>query len=487
MINDIRNDILHFEQLIGDLLGILSASIRFCVHSSDSINDILKYYVDSNIKNKNTSKVMIQECSFLRKSNIEKNNDDTGIDYIRFTSKGPIYCIPKRIINSLVGSYIYEQFEEDQRTIDGTLYLDYPYDETMVPLLIDSLMNKKIDLTKYKYKDIYELFQLFEYCGLPLPEELIYTYRRSKTKYMKYKEGDQVTLYINGIKDIRISNYLVNNGLWNRYINQYKNGFIDYEHMNHVLYMDKKYKYIEYIYQYITNECIFISNNDMLYINKELLENEMYELFGDKGREEAKEGMKRVEYFKETTIISNKKMENYVVNWFGKEKKWKLLFRASEHEYKASEFHKYCDNKGETITIIKQIGKNNHENMFGAYTYKSANNPMFMYNRFSEYFYFNLFTLNNESEMPATKFEENQISNFNMPKSISGPCFNDNIHTSGECHSNNDSYCSESLFGYINKNKNNNIGRGGRGGYNQCSNSTIHFIVEDYEIWERIY
>lgn len=33
--------------------------------------------------------------------------------------------------------------------------------------------------------------------------------------------------------------------------------------------------------------------------------------------------------------------------------KWSLLFRASEHSFNAEEFHRLCDNKGPTLTLIK--------------------------------------------------------------------------------------------------------------------------------------
>lgn len=35
--------------------------------------------------------------------------------------------------------------------------------------------------------------------------------------------------------------------------------------------------------------------------------------------------------------------------------KWTLLFRASEHDFKTEVFHKYCDNKGPTITFVKTL------------------------------------------------------------------------------------------------------------------------------------
>ena len=44
-----------------------------------------------------------------------------------------------------------------------------------------------------------------------------------------------------------------------------------------------------------------------------------------------------------------------------------LLFRASEHDFRAEEFHKHCDNRGGTVTIIH----NEHDHVFGGYVSKS--------------------------------------------------------------------------------------------------------------------
>ncbi|KAK8815195.1 hypothetical protein WA158_003407 [Blastocystis sp. Blastoise] len=481
-LGDIRKNIVHFEQLIGDLLGILSTSISFCVHSSDSISDLLMYYVNNNADSKNKSKNVIQEPSFLQKPHEEISNDNNDVDYIRFTSKGPIYCLPKRIINNLVGSFILEQCEEDQRTTDGTVYLDYPYDETMAPLLIDSLMNKSIDLSKYEYKDKYELLRLFEYCGLPLPEELVYTFNRSETKCVKCKEGDKIYLYINGIEDESICRYLMNNNLWDNYVMNYNNGFVNYYHMTENLYIDKKYKYINYIYQYIFNKYIFISSNDIISINQELFENEMYDVFGDNGRNIAKEGLTRVECFLETTIISNRWMEKYIIDWIGTEKKWKLLFRASEHEYSTSEFHKYCDNIGEKILIVKNIDQNNNVNIFGGYAYENRsnqqqNNYIGFHNNTNFLFTFNNEIANYACKYPCTNsrlrntslnqfgtFHNSNITTFNsfgsLPNSntvTSSPfefAFKDYIYISDQCHNNKDSYCSKTLCRYINNENN---------------------------------
>ena len=46
---------------------------------------------------------------------------------------------------------------------------------------------------------------------------------------------------------------------------------------------------------------------------------------------------------------------------------FELLFKASQHNFSANAFHKFCDNQWSTITIISS----NHGNIFGGFTQKS--------------------------------------------------------------------------------------------------------------------
>ena len=66
------------------------------------------------------------------------------------------------------------------------------------------------------------------------------------------------------------------------------------------------------------------------------------------------------------TQIVEKKYDSYLKEWLGKSK-WKLIYRASEHEYTAKSFHEYCDDKGPTLIIIKST----HGWIFGGYTTQS--------------------------------------------------------------------------------------------------------------------
>ena len=70
--------------------------------------------------------------------------------------------------------------------------------------------------------------------------------------------------------------------------------------------------------------------------------------------------------FLKESIISEEKYDSYLKEWVG-DYKWRLLYRASEHGYRAESFHDYCDNKGSTLVVIKSSGGW----IFGGYTTRS--------------------------------------------------------------------------------------------------------------------
>jgi hypothetical protein len=56
--------------------------------------------------------------------------------------------------------------------------------------------------------------------------------------------------------------------------------------------------------------------------------------------------------FHESKLITPEQGKQ-VSEWYGQDVLWKLLFRASEHGYSCSEFHRLCDDKGPTMVFVK--------------------------------------------------------------------------------------------------------------------------------------
>ena len=70
--------------------------------------------------------------------------------------------------------------------------------------------------------------------------------------------------------------------------------------------------------------------------------------------------------FLKESIINEGYYDDKLREWCG-DYKWKLIYRASEHDYTAESFHEYCDDKKPTLIVIKSRGGW----IFGGYTTQS--------------------------------------------------------------------------------------------------------------------
>ena len=86
---------------------------------------------------------------------------------------------------------------------------------------------------------------------------------------------------------------------------------------------------------------------------------------------------------------------------FNDKEKFKLIYRASKDGFKSSDFHSKCDNKTNTLTIIKVKG---NSNIFGGYTTCTWNHIPGSYKSDSSAF---IVSLINEDSNPI-KIEHNQ-------------------------------------------------------------------------------
>ncbi|KAK8797627.1 hypothetical protein WA158_005973 [Blastocystis sp. Blastoise] len=485
--NRLKEDINVYEELMKDVVNVFSAVMNLGIHSGISINRLIKHIGDDCIEKEGESNAFEKNCVYEDKNNEDMNvnlntNDDNDMDLIRFTNNGPIFQISKSVLDSLKGSFIEEQRSEELRTNDGSAYLDYRGNDGSVYYLVDYLNGKKVNFDSFSYEEQLQILNLFEFCGLVIPLELINCRERRNMKKKKYEEGDEIELIINGKKNDTIKEYLVKNGLWNEYIKNYDNEYIDCNPMDERLFMNKQYEYTEYINEYIENETIDIEEDKLIDINKELFEKEMVELFGEKGREESDKNLIRG-YFLESIIINKvSHFEIPLVNWLGKEKKWKLLYRASEHNYSAKSFHKCCDNKGETVTLIKHIGHDDYLNIFGGYTDQSWESPKTgCIKPYSKEF---LFTLSNEHGIPPTKYVYDStirttgITCFPTYGPVFGLFFD--ILISDRCHTNLNSHCKAARYAERLTPQNNCLFVN-----TDSPDNENYFTVEDYEVWGR--
>ncbi|KAK8811403.1 hypothetical protein WA158_003137 [Blastocystis sp. Blastoise] len=444
-INQLKDIASGFDELMKKVVDGFTSIVSETLYTGKAYHDVLKNLNNNNNANEEDKNLNCKQFQNEKNNNVNEAmnmskryyNNAVDTDLIRFSSDGPVFSISKSILNSIQYSYIYEQSEEEMRTKDGTIFLDYRGNDIYVYYLLDYLNGKEVDYSVFDIKDKLELLHLYEFCNIIIPVELVGCREKRDDNKRKYKEGDEVSLFINGKKEDVIKQYLIKNEIWNAFVMKYNDGFVDYNFIDNSFSMSLKCDTIKYITQYAEHEfCHIVEtvNNDL---NINLLKTEMYTLFGDKGRQCIIDMMKRPTVFLESKIINKKCFETSLVNWLGKQKKWKLLFRASDHNFKASEFHKYCDTKCPTVTIIKHIGHDDKINIFGGYTdqnWESRTENCWKYDSGSF-----LFTLSNEHDIPPTKYDILDPFNALYCDMNSGPCFLD-ISIEEDCHNNKNSY-----------------------------------------------
>lgn len=72
----------------------------------------------------------------------------------------------------------------------------------------------------------------------------------------------------------------------------------------------------------------------------------------------------------QSTILTNSEHAIFLYNTL-KTSQFRCIFRASEHQFSAEEFHRICDHKPHTLTLIKtELGK-----IIGGYTACSWSSP----------------------------------------------------------------------------------------------------------------
>ncbi|KAK8810507.1 hypothetical protein WA158_007082 [Blastocystis sp. Blastoise] len=496
-LDQLKEDVTVFESLMKDVISMFSSVLSLGIHTESSVNRLVKHINECFSESKPFTVPEIPVSSdipdpvikndYKNKRKYEEHDnesEDERFDMIRFTNTGSIFYLSKSIIDSIPYSYIYEQSDEQLRTTDGCIYLDYVGNEGCAYYLIDYLKGKDHDLYHLAYGDQVQILDLFEFCNVIIPNDLVFARERRDRRYKKYKEGDYVDLVINGEADNTVANFLIKSNLWTQFIMNYDDGFVNYRSNDESLYMNIKYEYIEYIHQYIINGYINMRRDEINKIDKEKFMKEIVVLFGDSGKTAAQNALERERtFFINSTIIDDSYYELFLIDWLGREKKWRLLFRASEHEYKTSEFHKYCDNQGETVTFIKHIGHNNQLNIFGGYISKnwgSQDSQWGVYNSYSKEF---LFTLSNEHNIPPTKYEYSDYhTSYGMHSSSNlGPTFGYNdIKISDDCHNKNNSLCAATSFSTTNNPLRNSL-------FVNTSDpeKDNYFKVEDYEVWGR--
>ena len=310
------------------------------------------------------------------KDEMEKRNEKLNQISFKPETKEPSFLfrnsyvskIDVRLVKKYPNSYLYKEYMSDHRTEDGNIYID-----------IDS---KNADLIAKYMKDDYSL-----------NEDLKKLDNEEKSQFLYSLGFLKLPIISSFLKQIRLNNENEIIEAWrNKHIminNDYSDEFnellkkcncfdlhfnnerlknIHYDGQENRYYIQMKMKYANIIKNYLENGFI-----DVNLIERCCKKGCAYELINEMKRvgielnEEEKEIISGCLYQplfeKISAIIKNSDYDRYLQRWAG-DYKWRLIYSASKHEYTASSFHQYCDNKGPTLVVIKS----SKGSIFGGFT-----------------------------------------------------------------------------------------------------------------------
>ena len=277
------------------------------------------------------------------------------------------------LVKQYPNSYLYREYMSDRRTYDGNVFIDCSgeNDEFIVKYMKDDecLID---DLKKMNLATKEKLLDDLNFLELPIKKEFV--------KELGHNEDNEI---MEAWKNRRV--LLVNNEYNKDFIellkkNQLLDTVFKNQNLGRIQYIEDQKSFTMAItlkYYDVIVDCL--KNGKM--INKELIKansdngdadeliNEM-EMIGIELSDDKKEVIKGCFYqpmfMNISKIIDNEEYDKYLQKWT-RCHKWKLIYRASEHRYTAKSFHKYCDNKGPTLIVIKS----SEGWIFGGYTTQS--------------------------------------------------------------------------------------------------------------------
>lgn len=94
------------------------------------------------------------------------------------------------------------------------------------------------------------------------------------------------------------------------------------------------------------------------------------EIFLSLAEERYRHRVKMGDRFEDSTILDQNQVQNLKNVLDFPDGRERLLYRGSRDGWLSSNFHKHCDNKGATVTLIKAV-VNTKEYIFGGYTDQS--------------------------------------------------------------------------------------------------------------------
>ena len=348
---------------------------------SSQINEICEKFVKDIEKIRSEDKYEVEELKndFIEmKNEMEKKKEELNKKSL-FREREPSFVyrgtVKSKINVDLVmkypGSYMYREFMNGERTNNGDVFIDCESenDELIVKYMNDdeSLID---DMKKMSNKKRNRLIEEMSFLELPIKKDIIREICRNEDNEMMEAWRNRRVL-VNNDYSHEVNELMKTTNCFDvHFDNEYLKN-IQLDKQGSSFYINLKMKYYDVIADYLKNGKRFDTKS--LKKHKGESDHELIDemkMIGIELNEEEKNTIRECfdnRFLQGSTILLDTEYDDKLREWLGNDYKWRLIYRASEHDYTAKSFHEYCDNKGPTLVVIKSIGGW----IFGGYTTKS--------------------------------------------------------------------------------------------------------------------
>ncbi len=347
---------------------------------SDAFNQICEKYVNEitsiQEQSNNEMKILQDDIKEMNKELMMKNEKlmktylENEKDTIFLYKNQKKSKMDVELVMKYPGSYVYREFMNGQPTRNGDVYIDCESEND--ELIVKYMKNDKSlidDLKKMNYEARNRLFDDLNFLEMPIKKDVISRCIRYEDVEMMEAWRNKKVVMVNGENETDFNMLLKKYNLIEpTYINESLKNIRYYKEKN-AFYINIKLKYLDLIEDYLKNEKRI--DEDLLYQYKSVTASSIINEFRMIGIKLNEVDMKQIRkshfkpIFKKCSyIIDYIKHDKILQEWLDYQFEWKLIYRASEHDYTAKSFHEYCDNKGPTLIVIKST----NDCIFGGYT-----------------------------------------------------------------------------------------------------------------------
>ncbi len=274
------------------------------------------------------------------------------------------------------GSYVYREYISDRRSKNGEVFIDLNSEND--EWIVKYMKNEKSlneDLKKMNTEMKSKLLDDLSFLELPIKKNAIMQIGRNEDNEIMEAWRNRRIVKVNGESSNEFNELLAKYNLLDFIFMNSPIRSLQYYAQSKLFCTDVKMNHFEIVKDYLRNGRVFniesLKNHNINEIIREM------ELIGIILKENELNEIEKVNYqsiiLSQSSIVDQVKYDKALKEWIG-DYHMKLLYRASEHSFTAESFHKLCDDKGPTLTIIKS----SDGWIFGGFTTQSWSGCIFI-------------------------------------------------------------------------------------------------------------